>query len=160
MSITNVAIAGASFALWRHQTRYWPFVRGIHRWPVISPHKGLWRGALTFSLICAWTCGLTNHRDASDLRRHYAHYNVTVMESTIYHKLRHINAFILILYFICICDRRGTLLKGIRRILYYKYVIPHMRLLSQKLLIKLSFETVAWKGVNRTQGLYSISGRT
>ena len=28
--------------LWRHQleTRYWPFVRGIHRSPVNSPHKG------------------------------------------------------------------------------------------------------------------------
>ena len=30
-----------------------PFVRGIHRWPVNSPHKGQWRGALMFSLICA-----------------------------------------------------------------------------------------------------------
>ena len=42
---------------WRHQMehfpRYWPFVRGIHRWPVNSPHKGQWRGALMFSLICA-----------------------------------------------------------------------------------------------------------
>ena len=24
--------------------RYWPFVRGIHRSPVNSPHKGQWRG--------------------------------------------------------------------------------------------------------------------
>ena len=31
--------------------RYWPFVRGIHRSPVNSPHKGQWRGALMFSLI-------------------------------------------------------------------------------------------------------------
>ena len=31
-----------------------PFVRGIHRWPVNSPHKGQWRGALVFSLIYAW----------------------------------------------------------------------------------------------------------
>ena len=38
---------------WKHFPRYWPFVRGIHRWPVNSPHKGQWRGALTFSLICA-----------------------------------------------------------------------------------------------------------
>ena len=29
-------------------------VQGIHRWPVNSPHKGQWRGALIFSLICAW----------------------------------------------------------------------------------------------------------
>ena len=26
---------------WKHFPRYWPFVRGIHRSPVNSPHKGL-----------------------------------------------------------------------------------------------------------------------
>ena len=30
---------------WKHFPRYWPFVRGIHWWPVNSPHKGKWRGA-------------------------------------------------------------------------------------------------------------------
>ena len=40
-----------------HFPRYWPFVRGMHRWPVNSPHKGQWRGALMFSLICAWIDG-------------------------------------------------------------------------------------------------------
>ena len=25
---------------WKHFPRYWPFVRGIHRWPVNSPHNG------------------------------------------------------------------------------------------------------------------------
>ena len=34
---------------WRHFSRYWPFVRGIHRSPVNSPHEGQWRGALMFS---------------------------------------------------------------------------------------------------------------
>ena len=38
---------------WKHFPRYWPFMRGIHRSPVNSPHKGQWRGAFTFSLICA-----------------------------------------------------------------------------------------------------------
>ena len=38
---------------WKHFPRHWPFVRGIHRSPVTSPHKGQWRGALVFSLICA-----------------------------------------------------------------------------------------------------------
>ena len=38
---------------WKHFPRYWPFVRGIHRSPVNSPHKGQWRGALMFSLMCA-----------------------------------------------------------------------------------------------------------
>ena len=33
----------------KHFPRYWPFVRGIHRSPVNSPHKGQWRGALVFS---------------------------------------------------------------------------------------------------------------
>ena len=37
---------------WKHFPRYCPFVRGIHRSPVNSPHKGPWRGALMFSLIC------------------------------------------------------------------------------------------------------------
>ena len=32
-----------------------PFVRGIHRSPVSSPHKSQWRGALVFSLISALT---------------------------------------------------------------------------------------------------------
>ena len=38
---------------WKHVPRYWPFVRGIHRSPVNSSHKGQWRGALMFSLIFA-----------------------------------------------------------------------------------------------------------
>ena len=37
---------------WKHFPRYWPFVRGIHRSPVNSLHKGQWRGTLLFSLIC------------------------------------------------------------------------------------------------------------
>ena len=59
--------------------RYWPFVRGIHRPPVNSPHKGQWRGVLMFSLICAWINGWVNNGEAGDLRRYGAHYNVTVM---------------------------------------------------------------------------------
>ena len=35
---------------WKHFPGYWPFVWGIHRSPVNSPHKGQWRGALIFSL--------------------------------------------------------------------------------------------------------------
>ena len=49
---------------WKHFPRYWPFVRGIHRSPVDSPHKGRWRGALMISLIYAWTNGWANNRDA------------------------------------------------------------------------------------------------
>ena len=64
---------------WKHFQCYWPFVWGIHRWPVNSPHKGQWRMALMFSLICAWISGWVNNREAGDLRRYRAHYDVTVM---------------------------------------------------------------------------------
>ena len=63
----------------KHFPRYWPFAREIQWWPVNSPHKGQWRGALMCSLIWSWTHGLANNRDASDLRRHRANYDVTVM---------------------------------------------------------------------------------
>ena len=68
---------------WKHFQCYWPFERGIHRSPVNSPHKGQRRGALMFYLICAWTNGWINNRDAGDLRRHRAHYDVTVMNCNI-----------------------------------------------------------------------------
>ena len=64
---------------WKHFPCYWPFVRGIHRSPVNSPHKGQWRGAKMVSLICARINGWVNHREAGDKRRHRAHYDVTVM---------------------------------------------------------------------------------
>ena len=47
--------------------------------PVNSPHKGQWRGALMFSLICTWINGWVNNGEAGDLRRHRAHYDVIVM---------------------------------------------------------------------------------
>ena len=64
---------------WTHFPRYWPFAWGIHRSAVNSPHKGQWRGALMFSLICTWINGWVNNRKAGDLRRHRAHYDVRVM---------------------------------------------------------------------------------
>ena len=64
---------------WKHFPRYWPFVWGTHRSPVNSPHKGQWRRALMFSLIYVWINGWVNNREAGDLRRYRAHYDVTVM---------------------------------------------------------------------------------
>ena len=63
---------------WKHFPRYWPYVRGIHRSPVNSPHKSKWRGALVFYLICAWANGWVNNRDAGDLARswRWRHCNV------------------------------------------------------------------------------------
>ena len=51
--------------------RYWPFVRGIHRSPVNSPHKGQWRGALMFLWSASWINGWANNRET--------HYDVIVM---------------------------------------------------------------------------------
>ena len=64
---------------WKHFSRYWPFVRGIHQSPVDPPHNGQWRGALMLSLIRAWTHGWVNDPDVGDLRNHRAHYDVTLM---------------------------------------------------------------------------------
>ena len=57
---------------WKHFPRYWPFVRGI-------PHKGQWRGALMFCLICVWINIWVNNRETGDLRRYRAHYDAIVM---------------------------------------------------------------------------------
>ena len=38
------------------------------------------RGALMFSLICAWTNSWANNRDAGDLRCHCTHHNITVIK--------------------------------------------------------------------------------
>ena len=61
----------AWYPWWRHQMERCSAVlapsEGIHRPPVDTPRRGQWRGALIFSLICAWTNG--------------RHYNVTVMDN-------------------------------------------------------------------------------
>ena len=64
---------------WKHFPRHWLFVRGIHRSPVNSTHKGQWGGALMLSLPCARINGWANSGDAGDLRRDHAHYDVIVM---------------------------------------------------------------------------------
>ena len=46
-------------------------MRGIQRLPVNSPYKGQWHKA--------FTNGWVNNRDICDLKRHRAHYDVTVM---------------------------------------------------------------------------------
>ena len=42
-----------------------------------TPHKGQWRGALMFSVICAWINGWVKNGEAGDLRRHRTQYDVT-----------------------------------------------------------------------------------
>ena len=48
----------------------------------INTHKGQCREALKFSLICTWINGWVNSREAGDLIRYRAHYDVTVMSLT------------------------------------------------------------------------------
>ena len=79
ISVADITISHDDVIKRKHFPRYWPFSRGIHRLPVNSPHKGQWRGALMFSLICAWINRWEHHRETGDLRRHRAHYDVIVM---------------------------------------------------------------------------------
>ena len=73
----------ASLIWWRHQMETFSallaFSVGNSPVPVNSPHKGQWRGALTFSLICVSINGWVNVHEASDFRRYRVHYDVIVM---------------------------------------------------------------------------------
>ena len=68
---------------WRHQMEIFSALLAlcVGNSPVLvkSPHKGQWRGALVFSLICTRINGWVNNDEAGDLRRNHAHYDVTVM---------------------------------------------------------------------------------
>ena len=70
---------------WRHQMETFSALlalcAGNSPGPVNSPHKGQWRGALMFSLICVWINGWVNNREAGDLRHHRGHYDVNVMKN-------------------------------------------------------------------------------
>ena len=44
-----------------------------------SSHKGQWREALMFTLICTRINGWVNNREVGDLRRHHGHYDVILM---------------------------------------------------------------------------------
>ena len=82
----GLVVAHDDVIKWKHFLRYWPFLRGIRRSQVNSLHKGQWRGASMFSLICAWTNSWANNGDAGDLRRHHAHYDVIVMRYPLWHQ--------------------------------------------------------------------------
>ena len=79
---------------WRHQMETFSALLAICAGnspvPVNSPHKGQWRGALMFSLICVWINGLVNNHEAGDLRRYCVHCDVTVMVTF------HMTSFILL----------------------------------------------------------------
>ena len=56
---------------WKHFPRYWPFVRGSHRWIPLTEASD----------AELWTNGWVNNRCAGDLRHHCAHYDVIVMST-------------------------------------------------------------------------------
>ena len=93
---------GTNFTLWwRHQMETFSALLALcvhgEMWPVNSPHKGQWRGTLMFSLICVWTNGWANYRDAGDLRRHHAPYDVTVMSNDV-------NSIVSLIHRPCTCQ--------------------------------------------------------
>ena len=80
-------ISYGAMTWWRHQMKHFRVTShfaGNSLFPVNSPHKGQWRGALVFSLICTWINGWVNNREAGDLRRHRGHYDVNEMEHAKY----------------------------------------------------------------------------
>ena len=62
-----------TIAWWRHQIETFPALLAL------CAGNSPVTGALMFYLIYAWINGWVNHREAGDLRRHHAHYYVTVM---------------------------------------------------------------------------------
>ena len=74
----------ASYSWWRHQTETFFALLALCAWNSLvtgdfPSHKGQWRGALIFSLICTWINRWVNIRKSGDLRRHRVHYDVSVM---------------------------------------------------------------------------------
>ena len=69
MTSSNGNIFRVSGPLWGESTE--------HRWVPLTKASGT---ELWCFFICAWTNAWANNRDAVDLRRHGAHYDVTVME--------------------------------------------------------------------------------
>ena len=77
---------GSSFlciSWWRHQMETFSALlalcAGNSPVPGEFPHKGQWRGALMYSLICTWINDWVNTREAGDLRRYRGHYDVIVI---------------------------------------------------------------------------------
>ena len=66
------------FSWWRHQMETFSALLALcaGNWPVTGEFPSQRPVTRRFSLICAGTNGCANNRDAGDLRRHRAHYDV------------------------------------------------------------------------------------
>ena len=156
---TTYIFAGPYSAWWRHQMehfpRYWPFVWEIHRSPVNSPHKGQWRGALMFSLICAWINGWVNNCEVGDLRSHRANYDFIVMK---YVGPTHIQSsaadyWIIFMQLPGTFDKSNLVQKTIPTILYHlvnhtpgplTVIVTHVSRFSEFWRLKLFYICVTW----------------
>ena len=74
LSFVKRAVAGVNFAFMADTMTSWN--GKIFRVTGHLCHKGQWRGALMFSLICAWINGWVNNGETGNLKRHRAHYDV------------------------------------------------------------------------------------
>ena len=106
----------------------------IFRSPVNSPHKDQWRGALMFSLICAWTNGWVSNRDTGDLTRHRAHYDVIVMNLRNVEK-HHLVAVIIVsaaddLASLYARASAGTVMGPAQKIASNEYSVTHFNILD------------------------------
>ena len=74
---TAVVLECTHDSWWRHQMETFFALLAICAGnPLVI---GQWRGTLMFSLIYAWIKGWVNNREAGDLRRHRAHYEVILI---------------------------------------------------------------------------------
>ena len=67
---------------WKRFSHYCPFVRGILRSPVDSPHKGQWFGAFMFPLMPARTDCWTNNREAGEIEIPWRSFDVPALNSS------------------------------------------------------------------------------
>ena len=72
---------------WRHQMETFPALLAI------CAGNSPWRGALMFSLIVAQINGWVNNREAGDLRRHRANYDVIVRTIYLWHNFSAMPSF-------------------------------------------------------------------
>ena len=87
LSVNVLSILFVAFSLWRQGMEIQSFSALLalcERNPLVTggfPSQRQVTQSLVYSLICAWTNGWANNRDADDLRRHRDHYDVTEMHS-------------------------------------------------------------------------------
>ena len=93
---------------WRHSLRYGPFVWEFtgHRW--ITRTKA--SDAELWFWSAPWISGWVNNREAGDLRRHHAYYDVIVMQSNVSGHIHQAHSVIVPILFFYFSATRSLLL--------------------------------------------------